>query len=222
MIIDIVVCRFAETWEDVVYLYNMFAFTHGKRHTLNFIVYNKGEPYDGVMDERVKIIQQPNIGRETYTYLHHIYTNYNTLADITVFTMASWKQHDKKPMIINNIIENMERAGFVGFQYWHPFKDFYGFTIDSHSGSHPINNELCKPQTFTPSKIRPFGAWYEHNIPVSFKDCSSLFGIFSVHKNCILRYTIEQYNVWLDDISTQGPNPEIAHYWERTWYSLYA
>jgi Protein of unknown function (DUF3431) len=40
-----------------------------------------------------KLIRLPNLGRESHTYLWHIVNNYNTLADITVFSQASAPQH---------------------------------------------------------------------------------------------------------------------------------
>ncbi len=35
------------------------------------------------------MIQLPNVGRETHTYLHHIVSRYDSLADWTVFSQAA-------------------------------------------------------------------------------------------------------------------------------------
>ena len=47
-------------------------------------IYNKGKD-DLNLPANYKIIKLPNIGREAHTYLYHIVTNYNQLAERTLF-----------------------------------------------------------------------------------------------------------------------------------------
>lgn len=51
---------------------------------VRFIIYSKNQ--NNPPEEALPI---PNVGRESQTFLHHIVTNYNSLADWTVFTQAS-------------------------------------------------------------------------------------------------------------------------------------
>ena len=51
-------------------------------------VYNKGDPTPGVHS-----ISLPNIGREGHTYLHHIISNYDSLAERTIFCQGDPFEH---------------------------------------------------------------------------------------------------------------------------------
>lgn len=68
--LDIVVARYNE---DISWTY---------KYRPNVIIYNKGnDPIDGS-------ILLPNVGRESHTYLYHIISNYNNLANKTVFVQG--------------------------------------------------------------------------------------------------------------------------------------
>lgn len=55
----------------------------------NVTVYNKGKSLkDEKQDFKCQEIPLPNVGRESQTYLHHIVTRYDTLADVTVFAQG--------------------------------------------------------------------------------------------------------------------------------------
>lgn len=58
------------------------------------VVYNKGEelkaPRNG---ENVEVVKLPNIGREQYTFYHHIYHNYDSLDDFTAFLQGGLMEH---------------------------------------------------------------------------------------------------------------------------------
>ena len=47
----------------------------------NVIIYNKGEK----IQSKHQVFELPNIGREAHTILYHIFSNYEDLADNTVF-----------------------------------------------------------------------------------------------------------------------------------------
>ncbi len=56
------------------------------------IIYNKGKN-DFTPLPNWKIIELPNIGRESHTYLYHIVANYNNLADRTLFLQGNSYGH---------------------------------------------------------------------------------------------------------------------------------
>jgi hypothetical protein len=68
----------------------------------NVIIYNKGES----LNESNEILL-PNVGREGHTYYKHIYDNYDTLSEYTIFLQGN--PFDHSPNILNDI-KNIEVA----------------------------------------------------------------------------------------------------------------
>lgn len=88
--IDIVIAKYKE---DI-------SWTKGLDVRFNPIIYNKDE-------DSQDYIKLPNLGRESQTYTYHIITNYDNLADFTIFTQANfYPHHDKFLEEINNIDYN--------------------------------------------------------------------------------------------------------------------
>lgn len=56
------------------------------------IIYNKGQPNVKGFSNLFNI---KNVGREGHTYLNHIFTNYNILANRTIFLQADWFSHNE-------------------------------------------------------------------------------------------------------------------------------
>ena len=71
-------------------------------------VYNKGSPCE------YQTIPLPNVGREGHTYYTHIYNNYHTLADTTVFLQGN--PYDHSPNILERLRE-LSKRGCGGFEY---------------------------------------------------------------------------------------------------------
>jgi hypothetical protein len=64
-------------------------------HTMNVIVYNKGEPLELDSNNRVNIINLPNTGRDCHTIFFHIFENYDDLSDFTIFLQGNPLDHFK-------------------------------------------------------------------------------------------------------------------------------
>ena len=82
------------------------------RQFKNVIIYNKGEPLNDGYNE----ICLDNVGREGHTYYHHICTNYNCLADYTIFLQAH--PFDHSPNLVENLnkfINNPKLSSGFGF-----------------------------------------------------------------------------------------------------------
>ena len=71
-------------------------------------IYNKGSPCE------YQTIPLPNVGREGHTYYTHIYNNYHTLADTTVFLQGN--PYDHSPNILERLRELSKRV-CGGFEY---------------------------------------------------------------------------------------------------------
>ena len=80
--VEIVISRHNEeiTWSD---MYASIRTIYDKSDTRNLL--KMGTPG--------KLIRLPNLGRESHTYLTHIVSNYNNLAELTVFTQGSAPFH---------------------------------------------------------------------------------------------------------------------------------
>ena len=59
----------------------------------NIIIYNKNIKKIQINKENIKVENLPNVGREGHTYLHHIITNYNNLAEFTTFIQGAPLPH---------------------------------------------------------------------------------------------------------------------------------
>jgi len=59
------------------------------KHFSDVLIYNKGEPLSEEYNEN----KLNNVGREAHTYYHHIYNNYDNLADYTVFLQGDPFDH---------------------------------------------------------------------------------------------------------------------------------
>lgn len=81
------------TFEIVVSRYNEdISWLNEEFPTEKVTIYNKGE--DNITHQsNWNIIQLPNIGRESHTYLYHIISNYNKLADRTLFLQGNPYDH---------------------------------------------------------------------------------------------------------------------------------
>jgi hypothetical protein len=56
-------------------------------------IYNKGNDIPENLKNIFRIINLPNVGRESHTYLYHIVSNYNNLADKTIFFQGKISDH---------------------------------------------------------------------------------------------------------------------------------
>ena len=60
----------------------------------NVIIYNKSPDTNfSLNNSNIKIVNLPNIGRETDTYLNHIILNYNSISDFTIFIQDDTHNH---------------------------------------------------------------------------------------------------------------------------------
>ena len=78
----------------------------------NVIIYNKGDPLP--LNEFNNQIFLNNVGREGHTYYKHIYDNYDSLADFTVFVQANPFDHSPNIMsVLPRCIANINDIDFT-------------------------------------------------------------------------------------------------------------
>lgn len=213
--IEIVVARFNESlnWTNE-YPFNLFKYT----------VYNKGPNEKFVKTRVAKIINLPNMGRCDHTYLHHIVENFDSgLAPVVVFLPGSVNDPSKKPkaiFILKYILAN--RKGVMCVQNVHRsvYHTFNTFTLDHWTCSNAENRFVNSESVLTMAKIRPFGAWYRYffgNIVVPY---ACLQGVFAVDRRDIKKMGKQKY-IQLCNATMASSNPEVGHYVERAWTSIF-
>lgn len=227
MQLHIVITRFHEPWANIQRLYEFLCVENTPWKHANFIIYNRGpEP---TKEEReslspnTTIIESPNVGREAYVILEYIVSNYESLPDIIMFCSASWCNNEGKKISLSSMIVRYENNMFVPTapRHWSCICDGI---VDIWYGSTEANLEIVKKMSFKHSDIRPYGKWYEKRIKNTtgreWQNNICHYGMFTVHRESILRYPQSQWQDWLQEIAKDGPNSELAHYWEWSWASL--
>jgi len=215
---DLIIARYNE---DVDYLDDEIF------QEFNIIIYNKGNPLTlDCLNKNVKVIDLPNVGREGHTHLYHIINNYDNLADVTMFIPGSWKLPNKQGWTIEYLKKLKETNTTVLFTQGglkNIKKILYDFTLDEWLSTDDKNKELNPTKKLLLSEIRPFGLWYEKHFQHFDHDdikVINYLGIFAVDKKHVLQNNLELYQGLYDELNTHH-NPEVGHYLERAWGSVF-
>jgi hypothetical protein len=194
-----------------------------------YIVYNKGPNDDFEKKNVSKVLKLPNVGRESHTYLHHIVTNYDNLADINVFLPGSIDTNHKvfkKNKIATkllNYIEKYKNAVFLTFGNIKDndiTKEFHNFKVDAYASTTAENRKQNSEYMIRKSQFRPFQIWFENNIGTDKVPYVIHYGIFSVNKKDILQKPKSYYEKLLNLLSDHS-NPEDGHYFEKSWGAVF-
>ena len=175
------------------------------------IIYNKS--YDPlIIDDCVRVQTQtlPNVGRESHTYLTYIVTHYDTLPDRVFFTQAGLSEHFAEPA--SGILQRFLTSDTTVVA---PFTE--GLTPDARIGNYC--GEFTAPaETDGVSWFRK----YVTNDPSVDIDALHIWysGIFCVSRERIRSRSRGYYADLLSQLS-KDKNPEIGHYFERSWYYIF-
>lgn len=129
MTIEFVIAKYTEDISWTKELESIFHIT----------IYDKSE--DGTL---------PNIGREAHTYLHHIITNYEYLADITIFLQGNPFEHHhhfregSSMMFVDDVLPNEEFLQMVKKYHYNKTEPFfsYGKVCETKGIAHEAYNFL--------------------------------------------------------------------------------
>jgi hypothetical protein len=184
------------------------------------IVYNKGNNDNFYKSPKIQqVIYLENVGREGHTYLYHIINNYNNLNNITLFLPGSINIERKKLMAIS-IINEIEKNNKTAFLLLDVDDSMYNFHMDNYESSDNKNKILNVGNKTKESDIRPFGEWFKKYVNSSFLTKTSYCGIFSVTRENIIKNNIEYYIQFINQVNDHH-NPEVGHYLERSWYTIF-
>lgn len=222
----VVVARFNE---DITWLMNSDIASH-------CIIYNKGasfEPFEAKVAEKcAAVIQSPNVGRESHTYLTHI---------INVLDEKNVKHKDRVHVFIQGkITDHVEpffRKGkeidFIKKMIQEAKENPQGLSLNhkAHNVGHNSATEhfhIKRHQTPLKESGMHFGPWLRKFVDPSIKneiketDVSWYIGaLFAVREENIIKKHDYQYYQNLLNTVNNDPNPEAGHFLERSWYQIF-
>jgi len=167
-----------------------------------------------------------NEGRCDHTYLYHIIHNYDTLADVTIFTKGSsdmWRETKRLKFTVKKVFETHNTVMSVKGIPTAVHIDAAGFSMDTYSSSHPDN---IKGETnansiiMKPANPRPFGKWFEARFPGINVFKIVFAGVFAVSRTHIYQHPKSYYERLIKELEGHS-NPEVGHYFERSWLAIF-
>jgi hypothetical protein len=173
-------------------------------------IYNKGF-YNSDLN-LYQVINLPNFGRESHTYLYHIINNYDNLADYTIFFQGSIEEHKPLP-IVNYFVENDFNGNLKSFpieKIKNPIEHFGKWKTELLKGS-------IKQSPITCFEWLKNIISFDHNVQ---KIDTVWAAIFSVSKKMIHEKPLIFYKDLLRYVDYH-PNPEEGHFFERCWYYIF-
>ena len=187
-------------------------------------IYNKGScELSAGTPSSSNVIQLSNVGRESHTFLHHIVTNYDSLADVTVFLPSSCMDEARgkryKTMEVIDKVTKTCNSVFCGAYYDSVYDKYKTFTVDNWGGTNCMNKETTEISV-KPATIRPFGDWYTHFFDKTSVNVVSYMSIFAVSKYHIQQHPRSYYESMMP-CCCHHINPEEGHFIERAWVAIF-
>lgn len=196
---------------------------------VELIIYNKGAKLDlpkSVRERASDIRQVRNVGREGHTYLHHIVENYNSLADVTLFTQAGASDHAGEKAILHylDIRQNSQPESRMKLESTANSLKFTGWNPNFKKPPQHIRAATESPHWGAKKSALPFPAWWEKYVRLAVPSPKTVQfswgGIFSVNSEYIKHYSKSYYKKLETSLSI-GINPEEGHFLERAWSYIF-
>jgi len=185
------------------------------------LIYNKG--VNDHFYHPGPVVPLENVGREGHTYLYHIVQHYDHLTDLILFLPGSADSPmkiKKSTKMVEKIQQTNEAVFLASSMNETQLYYLYHFLIQHHTSSSPENNHINPETALEPSKIRPFGRWFQEKIGGYPLRHVSYNGILSVSKKDVLQRPKSFYENLLEELN--HPNPEVGHYLERSWQAIFS
>ncbi|PQE07189.1 Ankyrin repeat protein [Rutstroemia sp. NJR-2017a BVV2] len=198
-----------------------------QNRTTDCKVYAKGDL--PTLSNNLRCMKLPNIGREGHTYLHHITTCYDQLADITLFAQGRIDDHVAGSIDeIKDICLDMDQSQVLTFPSTDAvstelirFDEWDGIQWQSHPSLDKWIAMDMKPAEQTPAMY--FAQFLGNGkVPLSIGYTSG--AVFAVSRQLIQSYPVEFYKKLLDGMflgCMKHVNPETGFYMERFWLAIW-
>jgi hypothetical protein len=181
-------------------------------------LYNKSGKILNI-NPNINVIELPNIGRESHTYLYHIINNYSNLPNECIFLQGNPFDHSIPEQELFKIINNTGNST-EKFIFLTKFKLFleknqdltfkeHGFLYSYWQNKHNLSSCI----------VKIYNELYPNFI-------STLFGpgaLFLVNKENIYKNSLEFYKKCLNILlnSENLTDPPEGHAFERLWYYIF-
>ena len=180
--------------------------------TARFFIYTKGiHSSTSALYPFAIVVPLPNVGRESHTYLHHIITHYDDLAEHVLFTQGNPFDHKPREEFFEAFIKGT--CTHANARDWYPIPDKANVT---YTWTPQIENVAKHPNRF-------IGIWWDFIFDKKEQYENALKvvwgGIFRVHKSYITRRPHLFYRRAIATVSYDA-NPIEGHYFERAWGNL--
>ncbi|OCT45077.1 hypothetical protein CLCR_06186 [Cladophialophora carrionii] len=192
-------------------------------------VYSKGSRKIPIFPRRQTVL--PNIGREGHTYLHHLITQYDNLADIVVFCQGQIDDH--VDLSASQIWSAASMLGDDQIMTFPPFElEHFDVWTGKHVDLYPVEH-VWPEETFREPRrdvqmapLRPCEYFRRFigrgKIPLSIAWQPG--AIFAVSRNLIHRHPPDFYqellNAFFGGVNATH-DPETGHILEKFWLSLW-
>ena len=207
-----VITRYRET--DFSWLPNLIRFVD------KVIIYNKGENDILINNDKVSIINLPNVGRIDHTIAYHITSNWDNLSDNIVFIPASIYLCRNKGRYLDAICKRINTVnhykGFYGPRFYR-VNSTYNYSIDDYQAEGNCNKNGNK---FIKSTFKDLQEWKNALIDTRPIRYIAMRGMFIVNKENI-KYIDKQIYINLLESLSVGDNIENGHFAERIWAHLF-
>ena len=175
-------------------------------------IYNKGK--QDISGHLFHIINLPNYGRESHTYLYHIIQNYDHLTEYNIFFQGKIQDH-----MILNIEDYFEEKDFIAFTKKEDIQKFK--KPIAHFGK--WKNDLIQGKMTQSSFI--LYDWLTKLCGIKIDESLQFIpvawgAIFSVSRKLIHQKPKEFYE-YLYRYLNYNDNPEEGHFFERSWHTLF-
>ena len=192
---------------------NFYDATNGLHHTFKEVEGRSRFFYPEIFDKkRERIFSLHNHGADQHTVVYHIITNWNHLADITVFIGGDPNDHmpaEPGSIDIINNVKNLEQTknGYIALHQ----------TLECDQTGAPQHHHFLGIKSFWEENLYLLG-----KCPEKIKFNAN--GIFAVTKNAIKKNNIEIYTNCLraiDQNHHQLPYTHEVFILERLWYNMF-
>jgi len=167
----------------------------------------------------INVIELPNIGRESHTYLYHIINNYSNLPNECIFLQGNPFDHsipkEELIKIINNASNSTEKFIFLT-----KFKLFLEKNQDLTFKEHGFLHCFWQNQhNLSSCIVKIYNELYPNFISTLFAPGA----LFLVNKENIYKNSLEFYKNCLNILlNSENPtDPPEGHAFERLWYYIF-
>jgi len=170
---------------------------------------------DTALVDGVASVALPNVGRCDHTYLHHIVTHWDRLADTTLFlpgtVHARWWQRLPLRLVL------LPRLGAI--------EDFAAGAVRPLTAADrrlalDVHRAGDGDGGVVPARVRPFEAWWAANFPGRpLPRATAMGGVFAARRSALRRVPLSLWRALLVQHAA-GDDVEVGHYMERAWYGL--